>query len=196
MQIAEKTRLLERVIDDVEYRVGRGEFRAEIEKWRRVKTPRRLGGLKPRSFFAQRVHGASDKAVTGAHRRLLVTLYMADPVLGRMLVRRAGYRYAERVLGRVDDFMEAGLELARRGIGLFDFLGCRRGRCIFRVYDCLSCSGLGPGMEIGGTMCEWEAGIIEYLVESVLKATPTVRETNCWLSGDPYCQFMVVVRAG
>ncbi len=195
MHTADKIRLFEKIVDDVEYRVGRGEFREAVEKWRRVKDPRRLGGLKPRAFFAQRIHGASDKAVTAAHRRLLVTLYMADPVLGRMLVRRAGYVYAEKTLGPIDDFVEAGIELARRGIGLFDFLGCRRGRCIFRVYDCLSCSGLTPSIGIGGTMCEWEAGIIEYLVESVMRAAPTVRETSCWLRGDPYCQFMVVVRA-
>ena len=178
-------------LNDVEYRVTRSEVESELRLWRRAPEKRRLlEGLNPRNLYS-RVAPEAERDIVSSHRRLVYAVYAVEPGLGRLLVRRAGHRYAQHVLGDIDDVEEARFVLARRGFGILDFRGCRHGVCTFRVYECMTCSGVSAE---GETLCEWEAGVIEYLASKLLGRSVVARETKCWSLGYTFCEFRVLPR--
>jgi len=186
-------RILWRVHDSVEYRVARSDVEKAIRMWRSVDKCRG-GGVAPRGFF-KRVGGVEvDSGLVASHRSLLFSMYAADPAIGRLIMRRAGRAFADVALDGSDGIEDATHTLARLGIGLFDFIGCKRGVCVFRVYECISCSGLPRSDGVGDTICEWEAGIIESIMERVFRARPVVQEVKCWVKGDSYCEFHAMMR--
>ncbi len=185
--------ILWRIHNSVEYRVTRSEIVRAMRAWRAA-NKRGSGGVNPRGFF-KRIGGVEvDAGLVAAHRSLLFSMYAADPAIGRLVMRKAGRVFAEIALEGTDGVDEATHVLARLGIGLFDFIGCRRGVCVFRVYECISCSGLPGASGIGDSICEWEAGIIEGITERVFRIRPVVQEVKCWVKGDPYCEFHALLR--
>ena len=190
----EKLVTLLRTSDDVEYKLSSGEIVEELRRWRRAPEKRGiLGGLQPRMIYARAMPDAEHNMVS-AHRRVVLTLYAVEPSLGRLLVRRAGYEYARIALDGVDNIEDSVLVLARKGVGVLDFRGCRSRRCEFRLYDCLTCSGIEPGRGGDSTLCEWEAGIIEYIAEKFLRSRAVVKETKCWHIGYSFCEFVAILR--
>ncbi len=144
-----------------------------------------------REFFRRIIGSRIDNMVKSYHRLVMYSLYSSEPGLGRVMARRAGKVFAEYVLGDDISIHEAIIELARLGIGLFSFKGCKRGRCVYKVYSCISCSGIeDSGL---GSLCEWEAGIIEHLNRLVTGRSGYAREVKCWGLGYRYCEFNVIV---
>jgi len=190
----EKLVALLRTGNDVEYKLSNSEIVEELRRWRRAPEKRGiLGGVQPRMVYARAMPDAEHNMVS-AHRRLVLTLYAVEPSLGRLLVRRAGYKYAQIVLDNVDNIEDSMLVLARKGVGVLDFRGCKSRRCKFRLYDCLTCSGIEPGSEEDSTLCEWEAGIVEYIAEKFLRSRALVKETKCWNIGYSFCEFVAILR--
>jgi len=190
----EKLVALLRTGNDVEYKLSNSEILEELKRWRRAPEKRGiLGGVQPRMVYA-RVMPDAEHNIVSAHRRLVLTLYAVEPSLGRLLVRRAGYKYAQTVLDGIDSIEDSVLMLARKGVGMLDFKGCKSKRCKFRLYNCLTCSSIEPAREGDSTLCEWEAGILEYIAEKFLRSRALVKETRCWHIGYSFCEFVAILR--
>ncbi len=148
----------------------------------------------PREFFARLIGPKADFLLTLHHRVIAYSLYASEPGLGRLMMRRAGRIFAEYALGDISSIDEASLTLARTGVGLLDFLGCKRGRCSYRIYSCISCSGVeSTSSSTSDTLCEWEAGILEHITRSILGCNAHAREVKCWGMGFRFCEFNVIL---
>jgi len=97
--------------------------------------------------------------------------------LGKMLVKK-------RAIKSLDDLPK--IFILQR-IGILDIVNESLNNININIYECMSCYGM---KNIGETMCDFEAGVIEGVLEELYGKNTTI-EKYCWGKGDHFCGFEV-----
>ena len=109
--------------------------------------------------------------------------------------RLAGREFAEHFLGLHEDLGDYVAELQRAlrelGIGILrvEKADAEKGEFVVTVSEDLDCSGLP---DTGDTVCVYDEGFIAALLESFSGHPFTVKELDCWCTGDRTCRFSAV----
>lgn len=113
--------------------------------------------------------------------------------------RLAGRHFAEHLLAPEDDLGDwvAGLQrvLRQLGVGILrvEKADAEQGSFVITVSEDLDCSGLP---DTGDAICTYDEGFIAALLESYLGRPFTVREVDCWCTGDRTCRFTAEAAPG
>lgn len=112
------------------------------------------------------------------------------------LFRRSGYiagkEYALNALpldATPGEFVSAftkAMEELKIGIVRIEHADFEKGDFVITVYEDLDCSGLPPTNEV---VCNYDEGFLSGVLETYLKHPVTVREVDCWASGERVCRF-------
>jgi predicted hydrocarbon binding protein len=104
----------------------------------------------------------------------------------------AGREFAEHLVGRHEDLGEYVAELQRLlrelsiGILRVEKADAENGEFVVTVSEDLDCSGLP---DTGDTICVYDEGFIAALLEYFAGRPFTVKEVDCWCTGDRTCRF-------
>lgn len=104
----------------------------------------------------------------------------------------AGSEYAKNVLDLTlapNDFLQAlsaSIESFRIGILRIEKADFEKGDFILTVHEDLDCSGLPPTGEL---VCSYDEGFLSGILETYMKKPVTVKEVDCWASGERVCRF-------
>lgn len=110
--------------------------------------------------------------------------------------KQAGTEFYAHVVGPVDDFNEFVKKLQAvlkdMGIGIFriEKADVNTGSFMFTLSEDLDCSGL-PEMDY--EICVYDEGFIAGLMECFTGRSFTVKEVDCWCTGDRTCRFAAQV---
>ncbi len=69
-----------------------------------------------------------------------------------------------------------------------DIISLEDDEAVIRVYETASST---EAMDIGEPLCHFTAGEMAGMIEALLAESVTVRETACWGTGNPYCEFYI-----
>ena len=106
--------------------------------------------------------------------------------------RLAGMEFARNVLGINSDFntfvanLQKTLEDLKIGILRIESVDDKAEEIILTVAEDLDCSGLPITDE---TVCDYDEGFISGILNVYTSKSYTVREIDCWASGDRVCRF-------
>jgi hypothetical protein len=106
--------------------------------------------------------------------------------------RLAGTEFARNVLDLNVDLntfvahLQMALENLKVGIMRIETIDEKTGEIILTVAEDLDCSGLPITDE---TVCDYDEGFIAGVLNTYTGKTYTVREVDCWSSGDRVCRF-------
>jgi predicted hydrocarbon binding protein len=104
----------------------------------------------------------------------------------------AGKAFYEKMLGKVDQFDQFVRRLQEvlreMGIGILriEKADLEKGIFVLTVSEDLDCSGLP---ELDYEICVYDEGFISGIMESFSGRKFTVKEIDCWCSGDRTCRF-------
>lgn len=104
----------------------------------------------------------------------------------------AGMEYARNVLpldaspSRFFSVLQNSLADLMVGILRVEKADFDEGEFILTVHEDLDCSGLQPTNEL---VCHYDEGFISGIIEVYTGRTCTVREIDCWASGERVCRF-------
>ncbi len=104
----------------------------------------------------------------------------------------AGYEFYKHMLGTVTDYNEFVKRLQETlkemGIGIMrvEQADLANGKFIITVSEDLDCSGLP---ELDYEICTYDEGFIAALMASFTGKQFTVKEIDCWCTGDRTCRF-------
>lgn len=110
----------------------------------------------------------------------------------------AGCQFYEHVLARSTDFADFVKQvqntLKEMGIGVFrvEEADAKNENFVFTVSEDLDCSGLP---ELGYEICTYDEGFIAGLMESYTGKRFSVKEVDCWCTGERTCRFTAKVDA-
>jgi len=111
----------------------------------------------------------------------------------------AGKEFANNVLSLDKEFdafishLQEALKLLKIGILRMEFFNPENGTIILTVAEDLDCSGLPITNE---SVCVYDEGFIAGILEAYTGKPYTVRETDCWATGDRVCRFNATPAAG
>jgi predicted hydrocarbon binding protein len=104
----------------------------------------------------------------------------------------AGAEFYKAFFGHISDFNEfvkaMQTTLRELGVGILrvEQADMDKGSFVLTVAEDLDCSGLP---ELGYGVCVYDEGFISGLLESFTGARYTVKEVDCWCTGDRTCRF-------
>jgi len=107
----------------------------------------------------------------------------------------AGGHFYHNVIGQptdLDDFvhkLQAALKDLGIGILRIEEADLAGGRLVLTVSEDLDCSGLP---ELSYEICTYDEGFIAALLESFSGKSFTVKEIDCWCTGDRTCRFLAL----
>ena len=110
----------------------------------------------------------------------------------RMAGYLAGTEFAKNVLDLSLDFnsfishLQESLRLLKIGILRLEFFNPEDGEIVLTVAEDLDCSGLPITNE---SVCVYDEGFISGILEAYTGKKYSVRETDCWATGDRVCRF-------
>ena len=111
-------------------------------------------------------------------------IYRSGRDAGKELLKGVKTKGLHEALERVAEILE---ELK---IGMVSITKESKESCMLRIDECAFCSGM---LNVGRTICRFEAGLIAGLLESLLGKPIEVEETKCWGKGDEFCEFEIRV---
>lgn len=106
------------------------------------------------------------------------------------LAGKAFYDHYLKDVVNLSDFINQLQELLRElGIGILriEQMDMEKGELVLTVSEDLDCSGLP---ENGIEICTYDEGFISALLESFTGTPFTVKEIDCWCTGDRTCRFL------
>ncbi len=109
----------------------------------------------------------------------------------------AGTEFARNVLDLNVDFntfvanLQKALKDLKIGILRMEFFDENTGEIVLTVGQDLDCSGLPITNE---TVCDYDEGFIAGILELYTGKSYSVREVDCWASGDRVCRFRGVLK--
>jgi len=89
-----------------------------------------------------------------------------------------------KVIRSIDDLLHVFIN---QRIGLLDIIGKSFNNMKIHIYECMSCYGIP---NIGMPMCDFEAGVIQGALESLIGKNIT-KEKYCWGLGYSFCGFEI-----
>jgi len=110
--------------------------------------------------------------------------------------KKAGTHFYQNLIGEMpdfDSFVRKVQEVMREmsiGILRLEKVDMETGTIIMTVAEDLECSGLP---ELDGEICVYDEGFISGLLESYSGKNFTVKEIDCWCTGDRTCRFKAEV---
>ena len=111
----------------------------------------------------------------------------------------AGSQFYTNVIGQpadMDDFvkkLQAALKDLGIGILRVEEADLPAGRLVLTVSEDLDCSGLP---ELNYEICTYDEGFIAALLESFSGTRFSVKEIDCWCTGDRTCRFLALANGG
>jgi predicted hydrocarbon binding protein len=109
----------------------------------------------------------------------------------------AGSQFYTNVIGQpadLDDFvkkLQAALKDLGIGILRVEEADLAGGKLVLTVSEDLDCSGLP---ELNFEVCTYDEGFIAALLESFSGTSFSVKEVDCWCTGDRTCRFMALAQ--
>jgi uncharacterized protein len=106
--------------------------------------------------------------------------------------RLAGREFADHLLAKPEDLGDFVADLQRvlreLGIGILrvEKADAEKGQFVITVSEDLDCSGLP---DTGDSICTYDEGFIAALLESYTGRPFSVKEVDCWCTGDRTCRF-------
>ena len=111
----------------------------------------------------------------------------------------AGREFHRNLIGPVTDLsdfvkkLQSALKELGVGILRVEEADLEKGSFIITVAEDLDCSGLP---ELGTQLCTYDEGFIAALLEGYSGKPFTVKEVDCWCTGDRTCRFSATVTKG
>ena len=174
-----------------------------IEKWREIykaevkskKKHRKEVKLTPENYFDSvrpffMKISPEDKEYVRTFRMISYGMLRYSPSLRTLILRGAGYNLACRLVetGEIKSIDDLPKVFLNQKIGLLDIIEESFSRMKVNIYECISCYQAPP---IGRTLCDFEAGLIQGAMESLVGKNIT-REIYCWGLGNSFCGFEVI----
>jgi Predicted hydrocarbon binding protein (contains V4R domain) len=109
--------------------------------------------------------------------------------------RLAGKEFYQHMIEKTDDFNrfinQLQNVLIELGMGILriEEADMEKGELILTVAEDLDCSGLP---EVGYEICTYDEGFISALLEGFSGKPFTVKEIDCWCTGDRTCRFSAI----
>ncbi len=146
------------------------------------------GAIRP---FFERL-SPDDSRYIRTHRMIVFGMMEHSPSLKAVVLKASGKRLAkllfrEGIVRSLDDL--PAVFIAQR-IGLLDVVKESLNVMRINIYECMSCFGM---RSVSTPMCDFEAGIIEGVMEELYGRNATV-ERHCWGLGNHFCGFEVYFR--
>jgi len=131
-----------------------------------------------------------DSLYVRTHRMIVYGMTKYSKALKAVVMKASGKNLGKLLVSKgvirsLDDLPE--VFVAQR-IGLLDILSESTNKMRINIYECMSCSGMKPS---GITMCDFEAGVIEGVLE-VLIGRNVTKERYCWGLGYSFCGFEII----
>ncbi|NJD99836.1 hypothetical protein E3E26_08600 [Thermococcus sp. LS1] len=141
-----------------------------------------------RPFFAKLF--PEDPEYVRTFRMISYGMMEYSPSLRSLILRGAGLKLAKRLVesGEVKSLDDLPKVFLNQKIGLLDILEESFNRIKLNIYECMSCYHAVP---IGRTLCDFEAGLIQGIIEELVGRNIT-REIYCQGLGYSFCGFEVV----
>jgi len=104
----------------------------------------------------------------------------------------AGKEFYTHVLGQISEFdiflkrLQEALEEMNIGIMRVEKADLEQGQLVITISEDLDCSGLP---ELDYEACTYDEGFITGILESQTNKSFTVKEVDCWCTGDRTCRF-------
>jgi predicted hydrocarbon binding protein len=111
----------------------------------------------------------------------------------------AGTAFHQHLIGPMEDIndfikkLQAVMKELGVGVLRVEEADLEKGSFIITVAEDLDCSGLP---ELGTQLCTYDEGFIAALLESFAGKPFTVKEVDCWCTGDRTCRFSATVNEG
>ncbi len=174
-------------------------------KWRRVYLEEIRRGPKTRNYVSLDSEPAKDIYINRTirpffrrissddiyyirtHRMIIYGMHKYSRPLRSIVMKASGYNLGVMLVDKgivksLDDLPEI---FVRQKIGLLDIVDESLDTMKINIYECMSCYGMLP---VGMPMCDFEAGIIEGVLERLYGKNKTV-ERYCWGLGYSFCGF-------
>ena len=140
-----------------------------------------------RPFFSR--IDKNDSKYIRTYRMIIYGMLNYSKSLKTITLRASGYnlgRYLaeEGLIRSIDDLPQVFIN---QRIGLLDVIDESFNNMKIHIYECMSCYGIP---NIGMPMCDFEAGVIQGTLESLIGKNIT-KETYCWGLGYSFCGFEV-----
>lgn len=140
-----------------------------------------------RPFFCK--ISRSDHIYVRSHRMIIYSIIQYSKSMEAVVMRSSGYNLGKilvrkGVIKSLDDLPK--IFILQR-IGVLDIVDESLNNMKINIYECMSCYGME---NIGMTMCDFEAGVIEGVLEK-LYGKNTAIEKYCWGKGNSFCGFEI-----
>jgi len=141
-----------------------------------------------RPFFVKL--SPEDPTYVRTFRMISYGMLKYSPSMRTLILRGAGYNLARKLvetneIKSIDDLPRVFL---KQKLGLVDIIEESFNRMKVNLYECISCYNIKP---VGRTLCDFEAGFIQGVMEALIGKNIT-REVYCWGLGNHFCGFEVV----
>ncbi len=129
----------------------------------------------------------NDPIYIRTYRMIVYDMMRYSPALKAVVMKASGYNLGrmlveKSIIRSMDDLPH--VFIAQR-IGLLDLENESTNKMRINIYECMSCSGMEA---VGIPMCDFEAGVIEGVLEQLIGKN-TTREKYCWGLGYSFCGF-------
>ncbi len=143
-----------------------------------------------RPFFERL--SSDDSLYIRTHRMIVFGMMEHSPSLKAVVLKASGRKLAKLLLkeGIVKSLDDLPMVFVTQRIGLLDIVSESFNTMRLNIYECMSCFGMRP---VSVPMCDFEAGIIEGILEGLYGRNVTI-EKNCWSLGNHFCGFEVYFR--
>lgn len=140
-----------------------------------------------RPFFTRIDKG--DPKYVKTYRMVVYGILNYSRSLKTITLRASGYNLGKHLAEKgliksIDDLPQVFID---QRIGLLDIVDESFNNMKINIYECMSCYGIP---NIGMPMCDFEAGVIQGALESLIGKNIT-KEKYCWGLGYSFCGFEV-----
>lgn len=139
-----------------------------------------LDVLATRLFY----EAGKDLGLYGADSHLLLSL---NPKIGAE-IRSIEKRFKYVIEGISEFYNRQTSNLPTYFSDRVDIISLDGDEAVIRVYETASST---QAMDIGEPLCHFTAGEMAGMIEVLLAESVIVRETACWGTGNPYCEFYI-----
>ncbi len=175
-------------------REWRGVYKSELRDRKQLRKKVCNTEWDPESYFNVRRPSfvkisPDDHKYVRTFRMVSYGMLHYSPSLRTLILRNAGYDLAHRLVEKkeIKDVDDLPVVFLNQKIGLLDIVNESFNKMEINLYECISCYNAPP---IGRTLCDFEAGIIQGALETLIGANVT-KEIYCFGLGNSFCGFEV-----